>query len=93
MENRKSYLVVSKFTYEYETDLCFKLFHKEDNAKKYFKKVVESEKGDGWIADSIGDKDFVMEETDKHFEAYQEGWAAQTSTEVWITELEYADAE
>lgn len=87
---RKSFLVVSRFTYDYETELRFKLFHHRENAKKYFDEMVKGEEEDSWIADRT---DVVVTKREEYFEAYKDGYASVYSTEISIEELQYADAE
>lgn len=87
---RKEFLLVSKYTIDYETDFVFKIFHHRENAKAYLNKVADGEVADSWIADEDG---CVVERGEDRFSAYPDGEAARQSTELWIEELVYEDAE
>lgn len=82
----KIYIIVSRYTYESDTEVVVKPFATESKAKEYFNKLVDGEIADSWIADRKDEKDFVLERGESRFTAYPEGYAPEFDTEIWIEE-------
>jgi len=80
----KVYAVIEEYEdtgdYSYETDMH--LFSTLEKAKEYFKKVVEREKQDSWIANK---PDCWLEEDELSFNAFVEDCY---NTTIWIQDKE-----
>lgn len=82
----KVYLVVEDYTYDFIEELQTKAFNTLEKAKEYFTKQVEETKKN--YIDEINSNEIVVEEDEKNFSIYYEGYYGEEHTDINIIEKE-----
>lgn len=84
----KVFVLIGKFTYDFETTINTRTFAKKEDAIKCLKATVEEQRKQSWISNYIGEDFFVEDIQDDYYDAYPDGYATHRNTTLRIEENE-----
>jgi len=89
----KVFVLVAKFTYDYDEEIIAKVYSTMEKARKAMEDIIKEEKEDSWLnkyvnEDGEFDEDIVVDKGKNSIDIYVDGSASQWDTHLCIMEKE-----